>query len=197
MRRVTKLQFQGMGEVGDLWRPPSDVSTSAPSAWQWLGAQAVGKGTILTERIVPEASEYLTPEEQARRDSTAAVAAQAAADAKAASEAAAEVTRIRDALNSGRITGTALTPPDLERAKEEADAKKRQADASQSALEELSVGAKLLSALKWAAFPVAAGAILMAFGYKKVGGGALVLGMGLGAVRFLRKPLDTQYSEET
>ena len=98
------------------------------------------------------------------------IVADAKADAEAAEEAAEE-----EAAN----------------AEERAVETKERARRSQRALEEVSIGARIGAAAKWAFVPAGVGALMLAMGrgkLKPIGGAVLVTGIGLGLFRFFRGP---------
>lgn len=123
----------------------------------------------------------------------------AAAEAELA-QVKADFERIKADRAAGK-TGPTLTPWDLELARMEKEQAERRSQSAQAMLEEVSVGARIGSALKWAALPMGAGVIMLALGpgkgFKMAGGSALVLGLGLGAFRFFKKNEPDQYGEET
>lgn len=201
----TVLRFRGLGDLG-AFIPEVQAS-----------------GMVMNQSLVPSAPEpkiALTPSqvtvnapvatvigevdqkwlaEQAAKKAAAAEAEAAAAKAELA-QAKADFERIQAERAAGN-KGPVLTPWDLELARMEKEQAERRAQSAQAMLEEVSVGARIGSAIKWAALPLGAGVIMLALGpnkgFKVAGGGALVVGLGLGVFRFLKKSEPDQYGEET
>ena len=169
-------------------------------------------GTILRDRVlVPKT----VSEDTTLKD---ALAAKAAADKAVAEKAAVEAAvakadferliRMRAEGDQGERSGD-LVPQHLKNivadakaaeeaaeeeaanAEERAVETKERARRSQRALEEVSIGARIGAAAKWAFVPAGVGALMLAMGrgkLKPIGGAVLVTGIGLGLFRFFRGP---------